>query len=39
MFERDGTVIMYGEKPRTPLYALHVDPEKGLNSVKFVPIV
>lgn len=37
--DKDGSVLMYGVKPRTTLYALTVDPEKGLSSATFTPIV
>jgi len=39
VFDRDGSVLMYGVKPRTPLYAVTVDVEKGLSSTSFTPIV
>jgi len=39
LFDRDGSVLMYGVKPRTSLYAVTVDVEKGLESTSFIPIV
>ncbi len=39
LFDRDGSVLMYGVKPRTSLYAVTVDAEKGLESTSFIPIV
>lgn len=39
IFERDGSILMYGEKPRTPLYAVTVEAEKGLSYAGFTPIV
>jgi len=39
LFDRDGSVLMYGVKPRTSLYAVTVDVEKGLESTSFVSIV
>jgi KaiC/GvpD/RAD55 family RecA-like ATPase len=39
VFDRDGSILLYGAKPRTSLYALTMDPGKGLNSVRFMPMV
>lgn len=39
VFERDGSLLLYGEKPRTLLYGVTVDPEKGIRSARFTPIV
>jgi len=39
ILDRDGSVLMYGVKPRTSLYAVTVDPERGLSSTTFTPIV
>jgi len=39
VFDRDGSILLYGVKPRTSLYALTVDAGKGLNSIQFTPIV
>lgn len=39
MFDRDGSILMYGVKPRTPLYAVTLDTEKGLSSTTFTPMV
>ena len=39
VFDRDGSVLLYGVKPRTPLYAMTVDVEKGVSSVSFTSMV
>jgi KaiC/GvpD/RAD55 family RecA-like ATPase len=39
MFDRHGSVLLYGVKPRTPLYAVTIDLDKGLNSTAFTTIV
>lgn len=39
VFDRDGSILLYGAKPRTSLYALTVDAGKGLNSIQFTPMV
>jgi KaiC/GvpD/RAD55 family RecA-like ATPase len=39
VFERHGSVLLYGVKPRTPIYALTADNGKGLSSTAFTPIV
>jgi len=39
ILDKDGSVLMYGVKPRTSLYAVTVDVEKGLSSVTLTPIV
>jgi hypothetical protein len=39
VFDRDGSVLLYGVKPRTPLYAMTVDVEKGASSVSFTSMV
>ncbi len=39
LFNEHGSVLLYGVKPRTPLYAVAVDTEKGLNSTNFFTII
>jgi len=39
ILDKDGSVLMYGVKPRTPLYAVAVDVERELSSTAFTPIV
>jgi len=39
IFDREGSVLLYGVKPRTSLRALTVDVKKGLSSVEFTPMV
>jgi len=39
ILDKDGSVLMYGVKPRTSLYAVTVDAERGLSSTSFIPIV
>jgi len=39
ILDKDGSVLMYGVKPRTSLYAVTVDVEKGFGSTSFNPIV
>jgi len=39
IFDKDGSVLMYGVKPRTALYAMTAEVEKGLSSTSFTPIV
>ena len=39
VFDRYGSVLFYGVKPRTPFYTVTADAEKGSDSLKFIPIV
>jgi len=39
ILDKDGSVLMYGVKPRTSLHAVTIDAEKGLSSTSFIPIV
>jgi len=39
LLDKDGSVLMYGVKPRTSLHAVTVDAEKGLSSTSLIPIV
>ncbi len=38
MFDRHGSVLLYGVKPRTSLCAVTIDVKKGLSSAGFTPI-
>lgn len=39
LFSRNGSVLMCGVKPRTPLYAVTVDAKRGLSSTEFTSIM
>ena len=39
ILDRCGSILVYGVKPRTPIYDMSLDPEKGLSSAKFTPIL
>lgn len=39
IMDRHGTILLHGIKPRTPLYGIRVEIEKGLNSTVFTSIV